>query len=81
MKIIRQIDVFDNKTERLVDEILLSDLDLEEVKKIIQPEESDPALYDCYEITGSLKEYFESLGFSFKENKYSYYLCCYQDFE
>lgn len=81
MKIIRQINVFDNKTERLVNEILLSDLDLEEVRKIIQPEESDPALYNCYEITGSLKEYFEGFGLSFEENKYSYYLCCYKDVE
>ncbi|WP_449578676.1 DUF7683 domain-containing protein [Pontibacter aquaedesilientis] len=79
MKIIRQIDVFDNKTERLVDEILLSDIDLDELKNIIQTEESDSALYNCYEITGSLKKYFEGLGYSFKENKYSYYLCCYQE--
>lgn len=79
MKVIRQFDVFDRKTDNLVEEIPITDFKLEEIKGIIKPSEHDPALYDCYEIEGSLREYFEGIGYSFDIENKIYFLCCFQD--
>ncbi|WP_205501470.1 DUF7683 domain-containing protein [Rufibacter psychrotolerans] len=78
MKIVRQFDVFDKNTEELVSEIPISDFDLEQAVKIINPKRYDPALYDCYKISGSLKEYFEGKGRNFDTSRNMYFLCCYQ---
>ncbi|WP_423227977.1 DUF7683 domain-containing protein [Sabulibacter ruber] len=78
MKIMRQFSVLDKETEELIDEIPIPDFSLEEVKKIIKPSQYDLNLYDCYKITGCLKEYFESIGFCFDTDNKLYFLCCYK---
>lgn len=78
-RIIRQIDVFDVITEKLVDEFPLNSFDLDEIKTLITANENDPLLYDGYSIEGKLQQYFEAQGFVFDRVKHVYYLACYQD--
>ena len=78
-KVIRQINVFDLQTEKLVAEYLLENLDLEKIKSLLSVEESDPLLYYHYTIEGALQQYFEAQGFIFDKSKFQYDLACYQD--
>lgn len=76
MNIIRQIDVFDNQTDFLVDELPLDNFDLETFKKRFGVKKKDPLMYDAYEITPSTKDLFPTIEFDFR--KYSYFVSCWQ---
>ncbi len=77
MKVIREIDVFDNQTELLVREIPLENFDLETFKKRFEVREKDPLMYGHYEITPSTTDLFPTIVFDF--SRYSYYVACFQD--
>ncbi len=77
MKILRQIDVFDNQTETLVKELPVDKFDLEIFKKRFDTKKEDPLMYNPYEISPSTKDLFPTIIFDF--TKYSYYIACYQD--
>ncbi|WP_162623237.1 DUF7683 domain-containing protein [Confluentibacter sediminis] len=79
MKVIRMFDVFDKNSDKLMDEIVIPDLDIEAVKKLVNLIDGDPKLYYQYEVKGELKEYFEKLGYEFQTEKFDYFLSCYQD--
>ena len=76
MEIVRQIDVFDNQTEKLFQEINLDSFDLELYKKRFEVKTEDPLMYDGYEITSSTVDLFPNIAFDF--GKYSYFVSCYQ---
>ena len=76
MEVVRQIDVFDNKTEKLVQEVDLHSFDLELYKQRFEVKAEDPLMYEVYEITSSTVDLFPNVAFDLE--KYSYYLCCYQ---
>lgn len=79
MKVIRIFDVFDKTSDKLMDEIVIPNLDLEAVKNLVDLKDGDPKLYYQYEVKGKLKEYFEKLGYEFQTDKFDYFLSCYQD--
>ena len=79
MKIIRMFDVFDKSSDKLMDEIVIPNLDIEAVKNLVDLKSGDSNLYCQYEVKGKLKEYFENLGFDFQMDKFDYFLSCYQD--
>ena len=81
--ILRVIDIFDNKTESLIKEIVLSEKDfpLYKLKQIIGKNRvpDDDYLYLVYDIKPNMKKYFEdklNIKFDFKKNTYE--LTCYQ---
>ena len=75
MKVIRQVDIFDNQTEKLVQEISIDFFDLEIFKKRFQIGD-DILMYNLYEITSFTADLFPEINFDF--DKYSYYIACYQ---
>lgn len=76
MDIVRQIDVFDNETELLVQEIVMDTFDLDTFKKRFNAKQDDPLMYDPYEITEDTVDLFPAIKFDF--NRFSYYVGCYQ---
>ena len=76
MNIIRQIDVFDNLTENLVEEIMITTINLENFRTRFKIEPYDPEMYKPYEITEFTADLFPDIRFDF--NKFSYYLAAYQ---
>lgn len=51
MKVETYIEVFDNKTEYLIDKFLVR-LDIEKVRSIVTPDDDDPyCIYYVYELT------------------------------
>jgi hypothetical protein len=75
MDIVRQIDVFDNKTEELLRELNIDSFDLDLFKKRFDVKEEDPLMYYGYEITSSTVDLFPDIQFDF--GNYSYYVVCY----
>ena len=61
LKIIRQVDVFDKKTEELINEIILEDFNLEVIKPHFELVENDPKMYHPYEITEETKHLYVRL--------------------
>jgi hypothetical protein len=78
-KLIRQIDIFDKKTDGLTSEIGLDSFDLELMKSRFNVASNDPLMYNPYEIDSSNVDLFPNVKFDF--NEYSYYLACYNDSE
>ena len=76
-KIIRQIDVFNIKTEELINEIPLELFDLELMKIRFGVPNDDPIMYYQYEIDNLKKDLFPQMHFDFKEN--IYILACYKE--
>jgi hypothetical protein len=76
MDVVRQIDVFDNKTELLVQEIAMDVFDLDTFKTRFNAKKEDPLMYDPYEITEETVDLFPDIKFDFK--RFSYYVGCYQ---
>ena len=76
MDILRQVDIFDNQTENLVQEVPIDTFDLETFQKRFETKNEDPLIYDPYEITFSTIDLFPKIRFDFE--KYSYYVVCYQ---
>lgn len=76
MEILRQVDIFDNQTENLVQELPIDSFDLETFKKRFETESEDSLMYCPYEITSSTMDLFPKIKFDFE--KYSYYVACYQ---
>ena len=50
MKIERVISVFDNRTNKLVEEIIIDNLTVEELKGIFKQKKNDPKFYYPYDI-------------------------------
>ncbi|AHW61562.1 hypothetical protein SAMN05444285_1672 [Draconibacterium orientale] len=75
-KIYRQIDVFDKKTEELVDEIVLDFFDLDLMKSRFEIPPDDHLMYNPYEIDSSKTDLFSTIKFNFK--KYDYFIACYR---
>jgi hypothetical protein len=71
----RQIDVFDKKTEKLIDEINIISFDLESMKARFNVPQEDYLMYNPYEIDSSKIDLFADIEFDF--NKYDYFLACY----
>ena len=76
MDIIRQVDIFDNQTELLVQEVPVDSFNLETFRKRFEAKSEDPLMYNPYEITYSTIDLFPKITFDFE--KYSYYVACYQ---
>ena len=72
----RQIEVFDKKTDLLVNEIEIDPFDLKLMKTRFKIKKKDPLMYDPYEITLSTMDLFLEIEFNFKD--FSYYLAAYQ---
>lgn len=77
MKILRQIDVFDNQTEHLANELQMDNFDLVIFKKRFGTKKDDPFMYDPYDITSLTADLFPTISFEFA--KYSYFIACYQE--
>ena len=79
MKIERVISVFDNRTNKMVEEIIIDNLTVEELKGIFNQKKDDPKFYYPYDI--GIKE-SRALGrllkVSFNHNKFIYQLDCFQ---
>lgn len=75
MDIVRKIEVFDNVTELLVDELPLHSFDLDIFKSRFNVNTDDPQMYFEYEITSAAIDLFPFLKFEFE--KYTYYIVCY----
>jgi hypothetical protein len=76
MDIVRQIDIFDNDTELLVQEIPIVLFDLNTFETRFNAKKDDPLMYNPYEITSDTVDLFPKINFDFK--RFSYYLVCYQ---
>ena len=73
---VRQIDVFDNRTDKLIHEIRLEGFDLDLFKQRFGVATEDPYMYNSYEITTACADLFPNITFDFE--KYAYYVACYQ---
>lgn len=80
MKIIRLISWFDKETDKLIDEVDITEIDLEILKSIFKPTKEDPLMYFPYWIhqkeADELKKHID-LEFNFE--KYVYDLGCFKD--
>jgi hypothetical protein len=76
MNILRQVDIFENQTNNLIQEMPIDKFDLEIFKKKFKTKNEDPLMYDPYEITSSTVDLFPEINFDFE--KYSYFIVCYQ---
>jgi hypothetical protein len=76
MEILRQVDIFENQTEKLVQEVPIDSFDLDTFKKRFETKTDDYLMYDPYEITSSTMDLFPKIKFDFE--KYAYYVACYQ---
>lgn len=76
MKVIRQVDIFDNQTDKLVQEISIDFFDLEIFKNRFPNIGGDILMYNPYKITSFTADLFPEITFDF--DKYSYYIACYQ---
>ncbi|XWN35961.1 MAG: hypothetical protein ROO71_08320 [Balneola sp.] len=81
MKVVTLISWFDKETEELVGEYDLGNISLEVLKRVFDPREEDPLLYEPYWISkkeaDELKKYLE-LPIIFEFDKYDYDLGRYQ---
>ena len=75
---VRQIDVFDKKTERLIEELKLDSFDLEFFKTKFVARQNDPLMYNPYKIDANNFQLFQNIKFEF--DKYDYFLACYSDY-
>jgi len=76
MNIIRQIDVFNNQTDKLVEELPVRNFKLEIFNKRFKIQKHDPEMYAPYEISSITADLFPDIKFDF--SKYSYFMACYQ---
>lgn len=76
MNIVRQIEIFDNETNLLVEEVSLELFDLEIFKERFKAKNDDPLVYNPYEITTETVDLFPSMNFDFE--KFSYFISCYK---
>jgi hypothetical protein len=72
----RRIEVFDKKTDLLVNEIEIDPFDLKLMKTRFKIKKKDPLMYDPYEITLLNMDVFPLIDFDFED--YSYYLAAFQ---
>lgn len=75
--LIRQVDVFEKKTERLNSEIVLDSFDLEVMKLRFVISPKDPMMFNPYLIDKTNIDLFPNIEFDFEN--YDYYLACYND--
>lgn len=76
MDIHRQIEVYDNQTEKLVQKLIIDSFDLEIFKKRFEIKKDDSQMYELYEINFTTADLFPKIKFDFE--KYSYYVTSYQ---
>ena len=76
MNIVRQVEIFDNLTDKWVQDIPIDSFDLEIFKNRFPIKYGDTLMYDPYKITTSNMDLFPKIKFEFE--KYSYYIACYQ---
>jgi len=76
MELLRQVDIFDNQTDSLVQEVPIDSFDLETFKERFEAKSEDPYMYNPYEITSLTMDLFPKIKFDFE--KYSYFIACYQ---
>jgi hypothetical protein len=79
VRVERTINVYDNKNNKLIEEISVDGVPFDELKSIVTPNEDDPLLYDGYDLD---IEQLENLNMHLAEKvkpdfkQYSYILVC-----
>ncbi|GHS92930.1 hypothetical protein FACS1894203_5540 [Bacteroidia bacterium] len=79
MKIERLISCFDIKTEKLIREYNIDNIDFETLKEIIKPNKNDPLMYNPYKIKKNQVDKLEKLvDMKFDLGNYIYQVDCFQ---
>ena len=76
MRIQRQIDIFDKRLDKLVEEVHVDYFDLEVFKERFSLKHDDPSMHRPYEITSQTADLFPNINFDFE--KFLYYITSYQ---
>ena len=76
MKVTRSIEVYDNQTEELIDEVVLKAFNLNRMRDYFNVDQDDPYMYSQCEINNLTASIFLDIKFNFEKN--SYFLACYQ---
>lgn len=79
MKIERMISKYSKKSEELIEEISINNIELQILKNIFNPPSSDQAMYNPYEIKKAESveiDNFVHIEYDFEN--YSYYLECFE---
>lgn len=79
MKIERLISCFDIKTEKLIREYNIDNVDFDTLKKIIKPKKNDPLMYNPYQVKESqINELEKLVNVKFDLDNYIYQVDCFQ---
>jgi hypothetical protein len=73
-KLIREIQVSEKATDKVVEEILLLEMDVDRLNMIFGEQTDDPLFYGGFEITRNLVQYFPDIKFDL--DRYDYYVVC-----
>ena len=76
-KLVRQIQVNEKDSDSVVDEILLTDLDVSKLTAIFGYQPDDPLFYSGYEISAEMTKYFPTINFDL--SKFDYFVVCYRE--
>ena len=79
MEVNRVISKYDKSTELLVDETSIDEVPFSILKKLFNPPEDDPLLYNSYEVKSDVIDSLkEIISISLELGKFDYYLECFQ---
>jgi hypothetical protein len=79
MKIERLISCFDIKTEKLICEYSIDNVDFDILKKIIKPKKNDPLMYNPYRVKkNQINELEKFVNIKFDLDNYIYQVDCFQ---
>lgn len=80
MKIIRLLSWYDNKSDSLIGEIVLENIEVEVLRKLFNPSKEDPMVYMVYEVTKENISGVQQLtSHKIEIDKYTYFVEAYQD--
>jgi hypothetical protein len=70
-RLIRQIDVYDNATDSLIEEIVLPELSIEKLRQVFGTNPEDPDFVFMYYLDKDKAKYFSEINFDFNKNAYA----------
>jgi len=75
-KLVREIQVNEKGTDKVVGEIPLPEIDVDRLKMIFGEQPDDPLFYGGFEITASIEKYFADIQFDL--DRFEYYVVCWR---
>lgn len=74
--LVRELQVNEKDTDKIVEEIVLTKIDLTDLISIFGPHPEDPLFYGGYQIHADQTKYFPEINFNM--DRYDYFVVCYR---